>query len=589
MADLSNPSDLPQRKAHSLYARSEQVQKRHQKGMALRILGMAAISVVLFFLCVLLWSIVSRGIPALWQYQAQIELFYDPAILNEDGGAVTPEEISAVSLRSGFERGIFANSLKQTVDAAGIDVMATVTARYVDRASETLGAVGLMDGAEGVLSELRNGTIEGGDVARLFGQAGSALRAAQSSLEADDLMAAQAALDAAIAALSDGGFAAAADQLRGFAANLTAETMADVAVQLSNTGLQTALLDAAGLMRAPAEFDDTALASMIFAANRRDTRDYLAANPDLVGQSEMIGVPVSISLTRYLTGELQGQDKSDMPPGFDLGHLAMADAMVEADIIQRHFHWKFFTNLYSQSGEVTGIGPALMGSLYMMLVVLVFSLIFGVAASIYLEEFAPKNKFTDFIEINIANLAAVPSIVFGILGAAILFAMTDLGITTSIRGTALLGGFVLSLMTLPTIVIATRAALKAVPPSIREAALGVGASKVQAMFHHILPLAAPGILTGTIIGIAQALGETAPLLLIGLSVSTGADLLSSPLSGGLLEQTQSMPTVVYLLAQNEDAPVRQGLAQSAIIVMLILLFLLNFLAIILRRRFERRW
>jgi phosphate transport system permease protein len=589
MADLSNPSDLPQRKAHSLYARSEQVQKRHQKGMALRILGMAAISVVLFFLCVLLWSIVSRGIPALWQYQAQIELFYDPAILNEDGGAVTPEEISAVSLRSGFERGIFANSLKQTVDAAGIDVMATVTARYVDRASETLGAVGLMDGAEGVLSELRNGTIEGGDVARLFGQAGSALRAAQSSLEADDLMAAQAALDAAIAALSDGGFAAAADQLRGFAANLTAETMADVAVQLSNTGLQTALLDAASLMRAPAEFDDTALASMIFAANRRDTRDYLAANPDLVGQSEMIGVPVSISLTRYLTGELQGQDKSDMPPGFDLGHLAMADAMVEADIIQRHFHWKFFTNLYSQSGEVTGIGPALMGSLYMMLVVLVFSLIFGVAASIYLEEFAPKNKFTDFIEINIANLAAVPSIVFGILGAAILFAMTDLGITTSIRGTALLGGFVLSLMTLPTIVIATRAALKAVPPSIREAALGVGASKVQAMFHHILPLAAPGILTGTIIGIAQALGETAPLLLIGLSVSTGADLLSSPLSGGLLEQTQSMPTVVYLLAQNEDAPVRQGLAQSAIIVMLILLFLLNFLAIILRRRFERRW
>lgn len=589
MADLSHPSDLPQRKAHSLYARSEQVQKRHQKGMALRILGMAAISVVLFFLCVLLWSIVSRGIPALWQYQAQIELFYDPAILNEDGGAVTPEEINAVSLRSGFERGIFANSLKQTVDAAGIDVMATVTARYVDRASETLGAVGLMDGAAGVLSELRNGTLEGGDVARLFGQAGSALRAAQSSLEGDDLVAAQAALDAAIAALSDGGFAAAADQLRGFAANLTAETMADVAVQLSNTGLQTALLDAAGLMRAPAEFDDTALASMIFAANRRDTRDYLAANPDLVGQSEMIGVPVAISLTRYLTGELQGQDKSDMPPGFDLGHLAMADAMVEADIIQRHFHWKFFTNLYSQSGEITGIGPALMGSLYMMLVVLVFSLIFGVAASIYLEEFAPKNKFTDFIEINIANLAAVPSIVFGILGAAILFAMTDLGITTSIRGTALLGGFVLSLMTLPTIVIATRAALKAVPPSIREAALGVGASKVQAMFHHILPLAAPGILTGTIIGIAQALGETAPLLLIGLSVSTGADLLSSPLSGGLLEQTQSMPTVVYLLAQNEDAPVRQGLAQSAIIVMLILLFLLNFLAIILRRRFERRW
>ena len=225
----------------------------------------------------------------------------------------------------------------------------------------------------------------------------------------------------------------------------------------------------------------------------------------------------------------------------------------------------------------------------MMLVVLVFSLVFGVAASIYLEEFAPKNRFTNFIEINIANLAAVPSIVFGILGAAILFTLMDLGFGSSIRGTALLGGLVLSLMTLPTIVIATRAALKAVPPSIADAALGVVASKVQMVFHHKLPLAAPGILTGTIIGIAQALGETAPLLLIGLSVSTGAALLSSPFSGGLLEQAQSMPTVVYLLAQNQDAPVREGLAQSAILVMLVLLFALNILAIILRRKFERRW
>ncbi len=128
MADLSNPSDLPQRKAQSLYARSQQVQKRHQKGMALRILGMSAITVVLFFLCVLLWSIVSRGIPASWQYQAQIELFYDPAILNENGGEVTPEEIKSVSLRSGFERGIFANSLKKTIDAAGIDANAATVA-----------------------------------------------------------------------------------------------------------------------------------------------------------------------------------------------------------------------------------------------------------------------------------------------------------------------------------------------------------------------------------------------------------------------------------------------------------------------------
>ena len=308
-----------------------------------------------------------------------------------------------------------------------------------------------------------------------------------------------------------------------------------------------------------------------------------------MGQTEAKGVPVSISMTRYLSGELSGEGQGQMPPGFNESHLVIVDRLVEAGVITRNFHWDFFTNLYSQSGEIAGIGPALMGSAYMMLVVLVFSLLFGVAASIYLEEFAPKNRFTNFIEINISNLAAVPSIVFGILGAAILFTLAELGFANSIRGTALLGGIVLSLMTLPTIVIATRAALKAVPPSIRDAALGVGASKVQTAFHHTLPLAAPGILTGTIIGIAQALGETAPLLLIGVSVSTGADILSAPWNGGLLEQAQSMPTVVYLLAQNEDAPVREGLAQSAIIVMLLLLFALNFLAIILRRRFERRW
>ncbi len=589
MTDMTTPSAAPARKFQSLYERSDQIEMRHKKGTALRILGISAITLVLFFLCVLLWSIFSRGIPALWQYQAEISIFYDPAILNEDGGAVTPEEIGSVSLRSGFERGIYANSLNQSLSEAGIDTAAVVADRYAARTAELLAAANLADGAGSYLDDFRSGSVEGGDIARVFGQSGSAVRAAQTALDGGDVDAALEALAAVVTDLEEKGFLAASAQVAAIAEGLSAETTAQASTALAATGLQTALLDSATLMREPAEFDEVSFATMIYAANRRDTRDYLVENPDLVGETETVRVPVSISLTRYLTGELQGADKSDMPPGFDLGHLAVADAMVEADIINRHFHWRFLTNLYSQSGEITGIGPALMGSLYMMLVVLVFSLIFGVAASIYLEEFAPKNKLTDFIEINIANLAAVPSIVFGILGAAILFALTDLGIGSSIRGTALMGGIVLSLMTLPTIVIATRSSLKAVPPSIREAALGVGASKVQAMFHHTLPLAAPGILTGTIIGIAQALGETAPLLLIGLSVSTGADILSSPLSGGLLEQTQSLPTVVYLLAQNEDAPVRQGLAQSAIIVMLILLFLLNFVAIMLRRRFERRW
>src|SRR6056300_636831 len=244
MTDLSNPSDLPKRKMQSLYARSEQVQKRHQKGLALRILGISAITVVLFFLCVLLWSIVSRGIPALWQYQAEIELYYDSAILNENGGEVTPEEIADVSLRSGFERGIYANSLKATIEAAGIDVMATVTARSADRAEEILAQAGLMDGAGAPLSDLRNGAVAGGDVARILGQAGSTLRGAQSALEGDDIAAANTALEAAVTALSGAGFASAASQVQAIADGVTTDAMPAAAVALTQTGLQSALLDA---------------------------------------------------------------------------------------------------------------------------------------------------------------------------------------------------------------------------------------------------------------------------------------------------------------------------------------------------------
>ena len=574
MADMTS-SDLPQPEAarSSLYTLTPNVARRRQRGALLRYFGLAAIGLVLFFLAVLLWSIVARGVPALWQYQAQIELYYDPGILNEDGGEVTAEEVGSVSLRSGFERGIFTNSFRSTVEGAGVDIEATVNDLWVGRAVETLDAAGLTGGADVIAA-----AGAPADAAGVLGQTGNAIRAAVTALGGDDADAAATALTAAQTALRDAGFADAADVIEGADADALAET-----------GYQQALFDAAGNLRQPREFDDAELASIIFASNRRDVRDRLVADLDLVGQTESTGVPVSISMTRYLSGELSGEGQGQMPPGFNESHLAVVDQLVEAGVITRNFHWDFFTNLYSQSGEIAGIGPALMGSAYMMLVVLVFSLLFGVAASIYLEEFAPKNRFTNFIEINISNLAAVPSIVFGILGAAILFTLAELGFANSIRGTALLGGIVLSLMTLPTIVIATRAALKAVPPSIRDAALGVGASKVQTAFHHTLPLAAPGILTGTIIGIAQALGETAPLLLIGVSVSTGADILSAPWNGGLLEQAQSMPTVVYLLAQNEDAPVREGLAQSAIIVMLLLLFALNFLAIILRRRFERRW
>ena len=579
MADATLPGAKPAPKS-SILTQSAHVRKRHRTGSALKWVGLVSISLVLFFLAVLLWSIFSRGVPALFQYQAQIELFYDPEILNPDGGELTPEEIDDVNLRLGFERGIFTDSLRRTLEDAGIDIEGTVERRWTQEAVSLLSSAGLAGGAD-VIAAADSPSA----AAQVLGRTGNALRAASADLGGDDPEEAAESLAAAAEALAGARFADAAANV----ASLDAGDGADAAEALQATGYQQALFEAAGALRQPAQFDEAALASLIYATNRRDVRDRLVADPDLVGTTEMVGVPIDINVTRYLSGELSGEGRAEMPPGFDIGQLALVDAMDDAELIDYAFRWKFFTNPYSQSGEIAGIGPALMGSAYMMLVVLVFSLLFGVAASIYLEEFAPKNRFTDFIEINIANLAAVPSIVFGILGAAILFGLMDLGFGNSIRGTALLGGIVLSLMTLPMIVIATRAALKAVPPSIADAALGVGASKVQMVFHHKLPLAAPGILTGTIIGIAQALGETAPLLLIGLSVSTGADLLPSPFAGGLLEQTQSMPTVVYLFAQNQDAPVREGLAQSAIVVMLLLLFALNILAIVLRRRFERRW
>ena len=237
--------------------------------------------------------------------------------------------------------------------------------------------------------------------------------------------------------------------------------------------------------------------------------------------------------------------------------------------------------IHRRRATLAGLGVAILGSLYMMLIVLVLSLPIGVAASIYLEEFAPRNRLTDLIEVNIANLAAVPSIVYGILGLAAFINFMGLP-----RSAPIVGGLVLTLMTLPTIIIATRAALKAVPPSIRDAALGVGASKMQTVFHHVLPLAMPGILTGTIIGLAHALGETAPLLLIGM-VAFVKEYPSAP-PEGLFDPASALPVQIYNWTRRAD-PAFFERASGAIIVLLVFLLAMNLLAIFLRRKFERRW
>jgi phosphate transport system permease protein len=253
-------------------------------------------------------------------------------------------------------------------------------------------------------------------------------------------------------------------------------------------------------------------------------------------------------------------------------------AKLEAlDRIRTSFNWYFFNNGDSRNPEVAGIAGAFMGSTFTIITALTLSFPIGVGAAIYLEEFAPKNKLTDIIEININNLAAVPSIVFGLLGLAIF--LNVLGLP---RSTPLVGGLVLTLMTLPTIIISSRASLKSVPPSIRDGALAMGASKTQVVFHHVVPLALPGMFTGSIIGMAQALGETAPLLMIGMV----AFIVDIP--QGFLDAATALPVQIFLWSENPERGFAE-LTSAAIMVLLFFLFLMNGVALYLRKKLERRW
>lgn len=255
----------------------------------------------------------------------------------------------------------------------------------------------------------------------------------------------------------------------------------------------------------------------------------------------------------------------------------MYDKLVEQNKIDKIFNNYLFQKGDSRNPELAGIGGALVGSFFTIIITLLLSFPIAIFASIYLEEFAPKNRVTDFIEININNLAAVPSIVFGLLGLGILLSTFDLP-----RSTPLVAGITLALMTLPRIIIPCRASLKAVPPSIREGALAVGASKVQSVMHHVVPLAIPGTLSGTIIGLAQALGETAPLILIGM-VAFVVDIPSIP-----TDPSASLPVQVYLWSEQAE---RGFVEKTSATIMILLSFLitLNFIAVYLRQKFERKW
>ena len=332
-----------------------------------------------------------------------------------------------------------------------------------------------------------------------------------------------------------------------------------------------------------AEFPDVSsraelreLFALVSASASIDLRDRVLASPELIGQTITIDLLADDEVDMLVKGNVD----RNVPEGqrrLSDRQIAWVDAMTERGRVRQIFNKRFFTGGDSRDPEMAGIWGATVGSFYMLVVTLVLSFPLGVATAIYLEEFAVRNRWTDLIEVNINNLAAVPSVIFGLLGLALFINWFGLP-----RSAPLVGGLVLTLMTLPVVIISARAALTSVPPSIREAAMGLGASKMQTVIHHVLPLAMPGMLTGTIIGMARALGESAPLLMIGM-VAFIVEIPGSP-----LDPSTALPVQVYLWA---DSPERAFVERTsaAILVLLLFLLLMNATAIFLRRHFEKRW
>ena len=322
--------------------------------------------------------------------------------------------------------------------------------------------------------------------------------------------------------------------------------------------------------------DKKSLYRLVSSTAEYTVRDQVTADPSLVGGAHKFWIRASSDVDQFMKGTIDGDLDEDLRRINDL-QVGWINNLKEAGQIETRFNTQFFTGGDSREPEQAGILGAMAGSALTLLVCFLISFPMGVLAAVYLEEFAAKGRINRIIEVNINNLAAVPSIVYGLLGLAIFLNVFNLP-----RSTPLVGGLVLALMTLPTIIIASRASLRAVPPSIREAAFGLGASKIQTTFHHVVPLAMPGMLTGSILGMAQALGETAPLLMIGMV----AFIVDIP--GGVTEAATALPVQIFLWA---DSPERGFMEKTsaAIMVLLVFLIVMNLTAIYLRRRLETRW
>jgi phosphate transport system permease protein len=318
------------------------------------------------------------------------------------------------------------------------------------------------------------------------------------------------------------------------------------------------------------------LASLVSTGAPFTLSDLLESDRSLLGQTRSLWLPADDDVDMFVKGKIK-RETPEAGRRLSDRKIAWIDALENDGRVERQLNTQLFTSGDSREPELAGLWGAVMGSVYTLLTTLLLSFPLGVATAVYLEEFAPRSRWMDIVEVNINNLAAVPSIVFGLLGLAVFINFFELP-----RSSPLVASLVLTLMTLPTVIIASRAALRSVPSSIRQAALGMGASKFQTVLHHVLPLSMPGMLTGTIVGMAHALGETAPLLMIGMV----AFLVDIP--GGLMEPATVLPVQIYLWADSPERAFAER-TSAAIIVLLFFLIAMNSLAVILRQRFERRW
>jgi phosphate transport system permease protein len=528
------------------------IRKRYAANRRLQIYGLTAIALAIGLLGILIGSLIINGYKSFYQSKVRIEVFLDP-------GVIKPDNIGGANYRALFRTSVqryFPEVTGRAEQRQLFDIFSD-QARYAlrDRVVANPTLIGQTITLDVALSDPFD-QLEKGVIPRYV--------EALTSSEAGRFR-----------TLQNRGLIAVDGDSPSLKLNLFIDAKKVDAADIAAGDFKAIIRD--GLRANIPNPNYIARFEPIIAASAVERlQSHVQAAPDSIGRVfENFPLPLSEHYAKLALGEIPIERNQRFASDKQFEWL---DQLKAQGLVHYPFAYELFVNADSRFPENAGLAGAITGSFYALLVCFMISFPMGIAAAIYLEEFAPKNRWTDLVEVNINNLAAVPSVVFGLLGLAVF--LNTFGLP---RSAPLVGGMVLALMTLPTIIITTRAALKAVPPSIREAALGIGASRHQVIMHHVLPLAMPGILTGTIIGLAQALGETAPLLLIGMNA-----FIPSIENLGLLEPATALPTQIYAWA---DSPERGFVARTsaAILVLLGFLVLMNGIAIFLRQRFERKW